>query len=435
MLSLGASLLCAFTDANAKQALRFDFGTGNPAKGYTKVTPNDVYTQDKGYGFDVRPAEIKAVVRADSELTGDFITSAGQPFYFSVKLPEGNYKVRVILGDKNGESLTTVRAESRRLMEYRLKTAQGKLITREFNVNIRTPKLDDGSTIKLKPREYAKPDWDEKLTLEFTDELPCVCAVEIEQVDPITFFLCGDSTVVDQDNEPWCSWGQILSLFFDTHISIANYAESGEDAKSFTGERRWSKLMSKVKKGDYVFIQFGHNDVKFHDPFGTYKGAYRKYVREARAKKCIPVIVTPMNRRNFDENGQIKHSFDDYVMALKQLAQEERVRLIDLNAKSIILFNALGEEESKKAFVHYPADTFEGEPKKLADNTHFSSYGAYELAKCMVECIKASDLKIKKYIRKDYVAFNPAEPDDVSRFKMPLSLFVQTYNVEEPVAK
>jgi lysophospholipase L1-like esterase len=426
--SLAACFLLAAVDAGAKAVYRFDFGTGAPAKGYTKVTTTDFYSQEKGFGFDVLPAQIEAIDRGGPGVSKDFITSSGQPFYFSVKLPEGNYRVKVTMGDKNGESRATVRTESRRLMEWGIQTKNGEVITRTFIVNIRTPKLDDGTVIRLKPREFAKPDWDEKLTLEFTDDHPCVCAVEIEETDDIlTIFLCGDSTVVDQDNEPWCAWGQIIPLFFDTRVSVANYAESGEDASSFIGERRLPKLMSKVKKGDYLFIQFGHNDVKFRDPFGVYKENYRKYIVQAREKGAVPVLVTPVNRRTFGENGVMSTTFADYVEALKQLSGEEKVALIDLNAMSIALFNAMGVEESKKAFIHYPAGTFEGEPKQLSDNTHFSIYGAYELAKCMIEGIKAGNLPVKKYIRKDYVAFDPAKPDDVNAFKMPLSQYVEVY--------
>ncbi len=412
---------------------KFDFGAGAPARGYVKVTPGETYTDEKGYGFDFIPADIRTVERRGSGPAKDFVTTDGEPFYFSVKLPEGNYRVRVTLGDRRGESLTTVRAESRRLMEKAVVTRDGEVVTCEFTLNIRTPLLDDGRTIRLKPREFAKVDWDDRLTLEFTDAHPCVCAVEIERVDDVpTLFLCGDSTVVDQDNEPWAAWGQMLPLFFDAGVSVANFAESGENARSFRGELRWEKLLSTARPGDYVFIQFGHNDTGYRDPFGIYKEAYREYIKEAREKECIPVIVTPMNRRNFTD-GVMQTTFADYVEALQALAEEENVALIDLNAISIEVFNAMGEEESKKAFIHFPGGMYEGEPNDRADNTHFSSYGAYELAKCIVEGIKACNLPIVEHIRKDYVAFDPAKPDDVDAFSLPLTRFIQTYDVSEDV--
>jgi polygalacturonase/lysophospholipase L1-like esterase len=406
---------------------KFDFGEGIPTKGYTKVTVDDTYSDEKGYGFDFILTDLKSVERGGSDVAKDFITSVGgKPFYFSVKVPEGNYRVKITIGDKQGTSYTSVRAESRRLMALGVKTEPGRIVTKQFNLNIRRPKADDGTAIRLKPREYAKPDWDDRLTIEFTDLNPAICAVEIEKIDAVTVFVCGDSTVVDQDNEPWCSWGQILPLFFDTHVSIANYAESGEDARSFTGERRWHKLMDKLKKGDYALIQFGHNDGKYRDPYGIYKEAYRTFIREARGKGAIPVIVTPMNRRTFN-NGLMTTVFAPYVEALQQLSQEEKVTLIDLNAMSITLFNAMGEEASKKAFVHYDAGAFYGEPKRLADNTHFNAYGAFELAKCMIEGIKASNLPLKKYVAKDFTPFDPAKPDDPASIKIPVSQYIETH--------
>ncbi|MDR1673043.1 MAG: GDSL-type esterase/lipase family protein [Bacteroidales bacterium] len=418
-------LLIAGSISAAGKVYRFDFGTGEAAAGFTKVTADDLYYEEKGYGFDFVQTALQAVRRGDG-LSGDFITSGGKPFYFSVKVPEGNYRIKITLGDKEGESCTTLRAESRRLMALAVKTQKGEVTTREFFLNIRTPKLDDGTTIRLKPREYAKPDWDDRLTVEFTDVNPCVCAVEIEEIDAVTMFICGDSTVVDQDNEPWCAWGQIIPLFMNNRIAIANYAESGEDARSFTGEKRWGKLMDKIKADDYVLIQFGHNDGKYRDPYGIYKEAYRTYIKEAREKNAVPVIVTPMNRRTFTD-GVMKTTFADYVTALYQLAQEENTALIDLNAASITLFNAMGEEPSRKAFIHYEANTFYGEPKRLADNTHFSSYGAYELAKCIIEGIKASNLPLKNFIAESYAPFNPAHPDDFESVKIPLSLYVETH--------
>ena len=163
---------------------RFDFGPGAVAPGYIQVVPATVYTKQSGYGFDLG-STVSAVDRGgDDPLRGDFCTS-DKPFFFSVDLPEGNYNVTVTLGDQAGESTTTVKAESRRLMLEKVQTARGEFATRTFTVNVRTSEIGSGpgSRVKLKAREQGVLHWDDKLTLEFNDTRPCVkkCAREIRR--------------------------------------------------------------------------------------------------------------------------------------------------------------------------------------------------------------------------------------------------------------
>src|SRR5207253_2827410 len=171
-------------------------------------------------------------------LRSDFCTS-NQPFYFSVTLPEGNYDVTVTLGDAQEETTTTVMAELRRLMLERVQTARGKFVTRRFTVNVRTPQIAGDGEVKLKDREKTNEwwAWDEKLTLEFNNSHPSVCAIEIARVEAPTIYLLGDSTVCDQPSEPYNSWGQMLTRFFKPGIAIANNAESGEIGRASCRER------------------------------------------------------------------------------------------------------------------------------------------------------------------------------------------------------
>ena len=180
-----------------------------------------------------------------------------------------------------------------------------------------------------------------------------------------------------------------------------------------------------MKKGDYLFIEFGHNDMKEKGPNdGAYKSfsdRMRLFVTEARKSGGIPVIVSPANRRTFDDNGKITNSLEEYPAAARSVAKELNVPFIDLNGMTKIFYEALGPENSKKAFVIYPANSFPGEPNALNDNTHFNSYGAYELAKCIIEGIKGNNLGIKKYLIKGLPSFNPANPDPADIFSLPLS--------------
>jgi lysophospholipase L1-like esterase len=423
-------LLVSTTIITQAQTYKFDFGTGRAAKGYTAITPKTTYTAATGFGFE-EGSKVEAIDRGGNGITRDYITS-DKPFYFSVKLPDGNYDVTIILGDAKGTSATTVRAENRRLLLENVRTRTGGFVTSTFTVHIRDSVIRDAqhnaiSKVKLKSREYAYRHWDNLLTLEFNDSLPKICAVEITpNTKATTVFLAGNSTVVDQDREPWAAWGQMIPRFFEPgSVAIANYAESGETMKAFAHERRLEKIFSLAKPGDYLFIEFTHNDQKpggnHLDPFTTYKQTIKEWIAETRKRGMTPVLVTSMHRRNFDSTGQIINTLGDYPEAMRQAAKEEQVALIDLNAMSKTLYEAWGPEQSIKAFVHYPANTFPGQESALADNTHFNPYGAYELARCVVKGIAAANLPIAQYLVKEKIAFDPAHPDAVREFYWPLS--------------
>jgi lysophospholipase L1-like esterase len=287
---------------------------------------------------------------------GGFCTS-DKPFFFSVALPEGNYNVTVTLGDVKGESTTTVKAELRRLLLEKVQTEAGKFETRTFTVNIRTPKIASGGEVRLKDREKTSEmlAWDEKLTLEFNNTRPCLCALEITRVeDAVAVYILGDSTVCDQPREPWNSWGQMLPRFFTSGVAVANHAESGESLRSSLGAQRLQKVLSTMTKGDYLFIQFGHNDMKERGEgvgaFTTYKADLKRFVAEARKHGGIPVLVTPMHRKSLDSSGKVTNTLGDYPEAARQVAKEEKVPLIDLHAMSKSLYEALGTQHVGKAF-------------------------------------------------------------------------------------
>jgi lysophospholipase L1-like esterase len=412
-------------------AQKFDLGTGKTAAGYIKVTPGTKYSDQQGYGF-THGRPVKGVDRkTNNPLTSDFITS-DSAFFFSVKLPDGNYNVKLFLGDAKGTSATTVRVENRRLMLSNIRTAKGQIITKTFSVHVRDSLIRDKegkiiSKVRLKSREFNYFHWDNLLTIEFNDSASKVCAIEISpNKTATTIFLAGNSTVVDQDREPWAAWGQMFPVFFEPgNVVIANYAESGETLKAFKGERRLEKIWSIAKPGDYLFIEFAHNDQKpgssHLDAFTTYKEVLKEWINEARNRKMIPVLVTSMNRRSFDSTGHIVNTLEDYPEAMRQTAKEENAAIIDLNAMSKTLYEAWGPEGSIKAFVHYPANTFPGQTEALKDNTHFNPYGAYELARCIVQALKATNLNIVKFLKKDIPVFDPEKPDPVTKWYWPMS--------------
>jgi lysophospholipase L1-like esterase len=401
---------------------KFSFGPGKVAPGYTQVLPATIYSPETGFGFDLGSAVAGIDRGGDDAARAHFVTS-DRPFFFSVTLPEGNYNVTVTLGDAAGESVTTVKAESRRLMLEKVVTAPGKFETRRFTVNLRNARIPPpplnapgGNHVVLNDREQGVLHWDDKLTLEFGDTRPCLCALEIARVDVPTVFLAGDSTVTDQPREPGASWGQMLPRFFKPGVAVANHAESGETMKSFIGGLRLAKILSQMKKGDYLFIQFGHNDEKQNWPqtyveaHTTYQAYLKVFIAEARLRGATPVLVTSMQRRQFDGGGKIRNSHGDYPEVVREVAKEEKVALIDLEQMSRAFYEALGPEKAPLAFSAGGRDA-----------THHDNYGAYELAKCVVQGIRENQLPLAQFIVDDFQGFDPAHPDAPERFAVPPS--------------
>lgn len=413
------------TQSSKPASLRFDFGGGEIAEGFIGVSATTAYSEIQGYGFE-DGANISEIIRtpkrkkAIDPLAYDFITSNdGTPFRFSIKLPEGNYKVTVTLGDKNGTSKTTVRAETRRLMLESATTAKGEIRKESFNVNIRTPKLSAGNAIKLDSHEWdAKTGtiktltWDDKLTIQFNDEQPCVCAIEIEPLDEaITVFVIGDSTVTDQRSAG--TWAQYLPRWFKGNVVIANHAESGQTLKGFRFQRRWDKVMESVKEGDYLFIQLGTNDEKKrgHDPMWpaddhagdwirTHSDAETDYIWElaimaveARRHGVTPVIVSPMSK--FDRrNLKATHVMDVYGKNAPKAAELAQCAYIDLWGMSIDIINAVGEDA-----LHV-----------YSDGTHTNDYGGYLYSLCIAKGIKENGLDLANYLVDDLIDIDPKNP-------------------------
>lgn len=411
--------LCTIFSASA-QSYKFDF-TGNKKvkEGYIKISPTDRYSEEKGYGYDLQPSP-------DGK--------SNAPFFFSVSVPDGNYHVTAVIGNRKIAGITSLRGESRRLFAEKIVTKKKEQTIFEFTINKRNIHISDKENVQIKPREKNKLNWDDKLTLEFNGEVPVLSELIINKVEDVpTIFLCGNSTVVDQDNEPWASWGQMITRFFNEKVCFANYAESGESANTFIAAGRLQKALTQMKSGDYIFMEFGHNDQKQKGPgkgaFYSYMTSLKTFIDEAKLRGAHPVLVTPTQRRSFDNNGKIQDTHLDFPDAMRWLAAKENIPLIDLHQMTRTLYEAMGVEESKKAFVHYPAGTYPNQTKDLADNTHFNPYGAYQIAKCIVEGIKKLNLPIIQYLREDYINYNPAQPDDWNNFQWYDSPFTE---IEKP---
>ena len=397
-----------------------------------RLTPSTLYNDSLGYGFDFTKQLPPAEEAKQLPLS---------PFFLSVKVPDGNYLVHVTLGSSKRAASTTVRAESRRLFLENIETKKGETRTLTFLVNkrdalIRGPQGEEVGRVKTADRSPMT--WDDKLTLEITGEAPACTSIRIEPADEevTTIYLCGNSTVVDQDREPWASWGQMITRWFDTSVAIANYAESGRRLNSFVAENRLQKILSLLKEGDYLFVEFGHNDQKEKSPGSGayYNFAYqlKLFVDEARARGAIPVFCTPTQRRFFDAEDKIQETHGDYPNAMREVARREGVPLIELHDMTRTLFETLGTEGSKQTLVHYPAGTFPGQEEALADNTHFNPFGAYEVAKMVAQGIseEPSLQGLASHLLPDFKGYDPSLPDDPAAFHWTLSPFFDSVKPE-----
>jgi lysophospholipase L1-like esterase len=428
------ALLCVPLRGADATDWKFSFGPEKPPAGYVQVSPDAIYSKDTGYGYEPG-SKVSAIERPASHdllhqlhlggndaLKRGFITGTA-PIYFSVRLPEGNYRVTIHLGDAAGESTTTVKAELRRLMLLGVHTDAGQFATRTFTVALRRPQYPGGE-VRLKPREKTSEAWawDDRMTLEFTDRQPAVSAIEISPANDLpVLFLIGDSTMTDQPREPHNSWGQMITQFFGPGIVVSSHAESGESARSMFGERRWPKVMSVIKPGDYLIVQFGHNDQ--HDPapgsgaYTSYKTFLKQFVADTRRHGATPILVTPMNRLAF-EGDKLVNTLGDYPDAMRQEAKEDNVPLIDLNAMSKVVYEALGPKGAPAIFAAGPTGR--------VDTTHQGDYGSYELSQCVVAGIRSEVPALARYLNDDAPHFDPAHPDPFASFSIPKELNTTT---------
>jgi len=218
-----------------------------------------------------------------------------------------------------------------------------------------------------------------------------------------TLFLAGDSTVqdVDQNISNEMGWGQQLPTFFTKDIQIINKAIGGRSTKSFLKEGRLQELLDHASEGDYLFIQFGHNDQLLDNPergtlpYEDYQENLKIFVESARKQGVIPILVTPVQRRSFDDNGHLTDSLGEYPLAMKEISESLKVPMIDLSEKSKQYFELLGPEQTKALFAWYELE--ESTRRKKPDVTHLSAHGAKEIAKLVLEGMEELDLPFSQY--------------------------------------
>jgi lysophospholipase L1-like esterase len=224
---------------------------------------------------------------------------------------------------------------------------------------------------------------------------------------PIRVFLIGDSTMADKPliGTAERGWGQVLPLFFGSGVLVENHARNGRSSKSFITEGRGQIVLDKLQAGDYVFIQFGHNDAKKEDtsryaePHTSYKANLLRFVNEARSKGATPVLLTPVSRRHFDEHAMLTDTHGDYPGVVREIASENKVPLIDVHRSSMKVLAEIGDDESRKMFVWLKPELYTANRAGRKDDTHFNEYGALKIAGLVVRGLKDLDLPLGKHLK------------------------------------
>ncbi|MBW4084002.1 rhamnogalacturonan acetylesterase [Paenibacillus sp. S150] len=354
----------------------FDFGLQAAAPGYAKVTPDSLYTAEQGFGFAPGSSVFGRSRGGADTLQSDFCIP--QKARFLADVPDGMYRVTVLAGDPLADTSTVIKAGNWKAVLEPLNVPAGQTLRESFSLRI------SGG----------------QLSLSFSGLAPRINALEIqEDSEALAVVLAGDSTVTDQGEEgyPYAGWGQMLPLFFRSGAAVDNRALSGRSTRSFIDEGHLQRISNDLRERDYLFIQFGHNDSKpdearHTEPYTTYKEHLLAMITAARDAGANPVLVTSMHRRRFDGEGLIVDTHGDYLTAMRELAADEQVPLIDLEAKSRRLFEAYGPEGSKELFMwSYPGE-YLCHPAGVQDNTHFQIQGARLLAELVVLGIREAGL-------------------------------------------
>jgi len=226
--------------------------------------------------------------------------------------------------------------------------------------------------------------------------------------EPITVYLAGDSTMAQKqpDKRPETGWGEALQKFFDERrVRVENHAQNGRSTRTFISENRWQAIIDRLRPGDYVLIQFGHNDeskekTDRYTPPEDYRRNLVRFIKDVRERKATPVLLTPVMRRRFDRQGVFQDTHGEYPDIVRSVAAEQRVALIDMHRKSEKVLKGYGPEESRKLFLQLKPGENPNYPQGIEDNTHFSPLGAETMARLAVEGISEQRLGLAKFLKK-----------------------------------
>ncbi|QXE01012.1 SGNH/GDSL hydrolase family protein [Terribacillus sp. DMT04] len=390
--------------------LKFDFGTAASSvqDRYTAVTPETAYSEAAGYGFE-DISKVSAIDRKTSDpLKSDFVSVSDTSF--NVDVAYGDYTVTILSGDEDAGTNIGIQVEDIQKVQS-THLASGEYKEQEFEIS-----LIDG-----------------QLNFTFTEANSKINAIIIEKIperteaDNPTVYMAGDSTVQTYDEywRPEAGWGQMIPRFFTSEIEFENHAIGGRSSKTFIKEGRLDEILRVIKPNDYFLIQFGHNDATISVPeryasVPDYKKYLKSYVLGARQRGAIPILVTPMGRRDFnEETGEFRVSFSEYVQGMQEVAEELDVKVIDLSARSVAYYNSIGPEGTLSVFLYTDPGVYPAFPNGSKDNTHFQEYGAIQLARLVADEISNLDIPLSEHVKKiEAPKKAPAKPSKVTISKI-----------------
>jgi lysophospholipase L1-like esterase len=224
---------------------------------------------------------------------------------------------------------------------------------------------------------------------------------------PVTVYLAGDSTMAQKlvTKRPETGWGEAFQQYFDVdQVRIENHARNGRSTRTFIEEGRWQAVVDKLRPGDYVFIQFGHNDASVektdrYTPPAGYRRNLVRFVADARAKGASPVLLTPVRRRRFDASGTLVDTHGEYPDLVRSVAAEQRVPLLDMHRSSAAALTRHGAEGSRRLFLQLRPGENANYPQGIDDNTHFSPQGAEVMAALAAEGIREIGLGLAGFLK------------------------------------
>ncbi|WP_240644109.1 fibronectin type III domain-containing protein [Antribacter gilvus] len=383
--------------------LAFDLGSGTVAGGTTGIDATTAYSATTRYGF-VDPAQVTATDRGgDDALRSDFVTVGDTELV--VDLPDGDYTVSIVAGDAQGATDIAITAEQMVKVAQTARPA-GQFLEMSFDVA-----LVDG-----------------QLNLDLGGTAANLAALTVAQKSARTpgaqptVWVTGDSTVqtYTADYVPQAGWGQMIERFLADDVTVENKAIGGRSSKNFISQGRLDEVLRQIRPGDYLFVQFGHNDNSYgvDDRYAApadYRNYLRTYVDGAVQRGATPVLVTPVSRRSFNaETGQFNVSFPEYVQQASELAAEIGTPLVDLSASSRAYLDEIGPEAAKSVFLHVPAGVYANRPSGTVDDTHFQEYGAIQLARLVAQDVARLPVPLaQKVVAVEPPAEVPAAPAGV----------------------
>ncbi len=374
---------------------RFDFGSFGVAEGYTQITCESKYDAQKGYGF----VETVGLSDGGQDIVNDYVTSSGGDFTFDVDVPDGDYEVKITNGGDTDTEINIYINGGERVRVYTVKAEKyGETVQRVVPKNGKISIRFKGNDIKTN-------------TVEITQ-----LENRTEKGEKPTIYIAGDSTAQSYKvagTYPQTGWGQVISSYFTDNVIIENRSMAGRSSKSYDNDGRLDNILTDIKPGDYLLIQFGHNDgstkperyISIED-FKKLIGD--KYIGEAVKRGAIPVVLTPTPHFSPDESGKFAPTIIDYAQAAKEVAQETGTAFIDVQAKIAERWNELGVDKVRKFyFINEPGESV-AYPEGTDDHTHFKEAGAKEVAQIVAQGLAQAvpELKAYAYTKENPITFS-----------------------------